>query len=89
MLLKSINNNFTPYHKDDEIARQHFIVQLEWCRNIAFDMHTCQINTKPMERMLRWLETFGDMGRMIVVFSMHCDKRLSEDGEFANLVRKL
>jgi hypothetical protein len=27
-------------------------------------------------------------GRMIVVFSMHCDKRLSEDGEFVNLVRK-
>jgi hypothetical protein len=29
------------------------------------------------------------MGRMIVVFSMHCDKRLSEDGEFMNLVKKL
>jgi hypothetical protein len=29
------------------------------------------------------------LGRVIVVFSMHCDKRLSEDGEFVNLVRKL
>jgi hypothetical protein len=28
-------------------------------------------------------------GRMIVVFSMHCGKRLNEDGEFADLVRKL
>jgi hypothetical protein len=85
VLLKSIDNNFALYHKDDETARQQFMVQLKGCKNIAFDILTCRIDTNPMERVLVWLETFGDMKRLILVFgSAHGvnDRRLANSDEF-------
>jgi hypothetical protein len=85
VLLKALNSSITPYHKDDEIARQQFMVQLRGCRNVAFDFSTCPIHSFSTRQILDWMETFRDMRKMIVVFDLGSGKTSSGEEEFVIL----
>jgi hypothetical protein len=81
VLLKALKSSITPYHKDDEIARQQFMVQLRGCRSVAFDFNTCPIHSFSTQQVMDWLETFRDMRRMVVAFDLE-DRKLGADEEF-------
>lgn len=85
VLLKALNSSITPYHKDDEIARQQFMVQLRGCRNVAFDFSTCPIHSFSTRQILDWMETFRDMRKMIVVFDLGSGNTSSGEEEFVIL----
>jgi hypothetical protein len=84
VLLKALKSSITPYHKDDEIARQQFMVQLRGCRSVAFDFNTCPIHSFSTQQVMDWLETFRDMRRMVVAFDLE-DRKLGWGFEFPRL----
>jgi len=82
VLFKALTADATQYGEEDEIARRLFMVQLQDCRNIAFDVVTSPIHACEMDQLLSWLDTFRDMRCLIVVFGMRSDYRLRPDMEF-------
>ncbi|KAE9376662.1 hypothetical protein N431DRAFT_435911 [Stipitochalara longipes BDJ] len=82
VLLKALTPDASKYGEEDEIARQQFMVQLQGCRNIAFDVVTSPIHACETEQVLSWLDTFKDMRSLIVVFGMRSDYRLRPEMEF-------
>ena len=82
VLLKALMQDESAYGEEDEIARQRFMVQLQGCRNIAFDVVTSPIYACETEQVLGWLDTFKDMRSLIVVFGMRSDYRLRPDIQF-------
>jgi hypothetical protein len=82
VLLKAFSRDMKQYSEEDEIARQQLMVQLQGCRNIAFDVVTSPIHACETEQVLSWLDTFRDMRSLIVVFGMRSDYRLRPNMEF-------